>query len=129
MRSAWAARLWKLEVRVLPPQLTIQARSPQIRERAAEAGQHVRAVQRLVRAEQRFAPVGAIDSGGPLLRVDHPYQAHPGLQPLSDLLERLRRMIVMRQHLDREVRRPTGIASRLDFRQTMLRDERDVRRP
>src|SRR5216110_2053059 len=116
MRSAWAALLGKLEVRVLPPQLTIQARSLQIGERAAEAGQHVLAVQRLVGAEQRFAPVGAIDSGGPLLRVDYPYQPHTGLQPLSDLLERFRRMIVVGQDLHREVRRPTGIPSGLDLR-------------
>jgi hypothetical protein len=38
-------------------------------------------------------------------------------------------MVVVGEHLHRQIRRPTGISARLDFGLAVLRDESDIRRP
>ena len=99
------------------------------RQWSGEPRQHILAIERLGVAEQRPTPVGAIHPRLTTLRIDHPDEPVPAVQPVSDLRQHCGRAVTGRQNLDDQVGCQLGVADGGGVGKALARDERDVRGP
>jgi hypothetical protein len=77
-------------------------------EPALEAGQHILAIEEVVRTEPPNVGQGPVDGGGAPLGVDHPHEPHARLEILTDLVENVAGPVVGGKDLDGQVGRDVG---------------------
>src|SRR5213082_3263584 len=96
-------------------------------ERAGKSGEHVLSVERAFGRHERLAAVSTIDTGKAAVRIEDPYEPRPGGEPIGDLGEYRAGTVPGRQDFHREVRCERGVSRRTGRRQSLARDEGDVR--
>src|SRR5213080_3560260 len=96
---------------------------------AGEAGHYVAPVEALVRGQDLFRAIVAIDTGHAPAGVQDPDESGPGGEPVGDLRQDLAGTIAGRHHLDDQVGGEMRESRRLGIRDSVSPDERNVRTP